>query len=174
MARFDCCPRWLNHDEYMTSYEAWADIKQFIPTNSHIWECFYGDGSSGKHLRDLGFQVYHEDIDFYCSNPKDTTIIVSNPPYSSKDKIFQRLKHLNKPFIMLVPTTCLHTKYFKECFENDPNLQLIIPYKKRQFTKVERTPDNQFITIESPKTGCAFYTLYVCWKVNLDRDIIFI
>ena len=75
-------------------------------------------------------------------------ILISNPPYTKKKEIFLRLKELNKPFIMLVPTTCLHTQYFKEIFK-DETMQLIIPYKKRQFDKVGK---------EKQKDNCSFYT----------------
>ena len=39
---------------------------------------------------------------------------------------------------MLVPTTTLHTKYFKELFVDD-RIQVILPHKKRQFTSNKKT-----------------------------------
>lgn len=167
MALFNDCPKWTTHDSYMTRKEAWADISQYIPNNAYIWEAFYGDGRSGKYLEELGFQVYHEDIDFFESNPSGTTHIISNPPYTQKREVFERLKLLGKPFIMLVPTTVLHTKYFKETFQ-DEHIQLIIPFRKRQFDKLEGGK------IVEQKDNCSFYTLYVCWRMNLDKDIILI
>ena len=123
MACFHDSPKFEINDEYMTRKSAWEDIKEFIPTDKVIWECFYGNGKSGEYLRELGYDVVHEPIDFFDNDKGD--ILVSNPPFSNKDKVFQRLKELNKPFVMLVPTTVLHTKYFKEAF-GDEEIQLII------------------------------------------------
>ena len=159
MACFHDSPNFEINDEYMTRKSAWEDIRQYIPTDKVIWECFYGDGKSGQYLRELGFEVIHEPIDFFENDKGD--ILISNPPFSNKDKVFQRLKELNKPFIMLVPTTVLHTKYFKETFANE-HIQLIIPFRKRQFDKVG---------LEKQKNNCSFYTLYICYKMGLEKDI---
>ena len=43
-------------DEYMTPKSAWEQIAPLIPTDKVIYEAFYGDGSSGAHLRELGFK----------------------------------------------------------------------------------------------------------------------
>jgi hypothetical protein len=148
---------------------------QFIPDefkngNKKIWEPFTGNGQSGRFLKELGFDVYMKNRDFFEVTLKKTqkkkfSLIITNPPFSKKAEIFQRLIVLDIPFILLVPTTVLHTRYFKELFENDTNIQLIIPFKKRQFDK---------INTKKQKDGCSFYTLYVCWKVGLEKNIFFI
>ena len=56
------------HDDYMTPKSAWENIKEFIPHNKVIWEAFFGDGESGKYLKELGFNTIHEDIDFFENN----------------------------------------------------------------------------------------------------------
>ena len=78
----------LKHDDYMTPKYAFEWIKQYIPNDKIIWEAFYGDGKSGDYLKELGFNVIHEPIDFFESNKGD--IIITNPPFSKKrsnDKI---------------------------------------------------------------------------------------
>ncbi len=157
---FNKCPRFTKDDDFMTQKTAWEDISQYIPQNKVIWECFYGDGKSGQYLRELGFDVIHEPIDFFDNNLGD--VLVSNMPYSIKKEVFTRLKELDKPFIMLVPTTTLHTKYFKELFEDDV-IQLILPYKKRQFESPTKT---------LTPNGCSFYTCYICYKMKLPKDVI--
>ena len=67
------------NDEYFTPKSAWEEIKDYIPNDKVIWEAFYGNGSSGKYLEDLGFNVIHESLDFFTNNLGD--IIVSNPPF---------------------------------------------------------------------------------------------
>ena len=127
---FRDCPSFTNDDDFMTPKSAWEDISVYLPQNKVIWECFYGDGRSGGFLKELGFDVIHENIDFFENDMGD--VLVSNPPYSLKKEVFTRLKMLDKPFVMLVPTTTLHTKYFKELFVDD-RIQVIFPHKKRQF-----------------------------------------
>ena len=83
----------MKHDDYMTPKSAWENIKQFIPTDKVIYEPFYGDGKSGEYLRQLGFTVIHEPIDFFENDLGD--IIVSNPPFSKTKDILKRLKDLD-------------------------------------------------------------------------------
>ena len=53
------------HDDYMTPKYVWENIQPFIPKDKIIWEPFFGDGTSGEHLRELGFEVIHKPIDFF-------------------------------------------------------------------------------------------------------------
>ena len=89
------------HDDYMTPKYAWENIEQFIPKDQVIWEAFYGDGNSGDYLRELGFKVIHEEVDFFDNDLGD--IIVSNPPFSHSKAVMKRMKDLDKPFIMILP-----------------------------------------------------------------------
>ena len=114
----------------------------------------------GKHLENLGFNVIHKEIDFFESDEGD--IIVSNPPFSSSKDIILRLKELDKPFILILPSSKINTKYFRENFKND--IQIIIPRKRIQFLK----KDNDL------KNRCNFDTFYYCYKMELPRDIIWL
>jgi hypothetical protein len=147
----------------MTPAHAWEDIKQYIPKDKIIWEAFYGDGNSGKYLTELGFNVIHEEVDFYDNNLGD--IIVSNPPFSQSKKIMKRLKELDKPFIIIMPSSKINTSYFRENFMNK-GLQIIIPKKRIHFTKLinGKVPDKW-------KNACNFDCFYYCYKMNLPHDI---
>ena len=116
------------HDDYMTPKSAWVAIDKFIPKDKIIWECFYGDGTSGQNLmllKDDFRQVIHGDIDFFEQDLGE--ILVSNPPFSFKKQVFTRLKKLGKPFIMICPSSMLNTKYIRELFGNSKDkLQIII------------------------------------------------
>ena len=83
----------LKTDNYRTLKENWELIKEYIPKDKEIWEPFYCDGSSGQDLRDMGFDVHHEDEDFFEHDHGD--IVVSNPPFSKKREVLKRLKALN-------------------------------------------------------------------------------
>jgi hypothetical protein len=158
----------LKHDDYMTPKYAWENIKQYIPTDKVIWEAFYGDGKSGTFLQELGFEVIHEPIDFFKENRGD--IIVSNPPFSKSNEVLTRLKELDKPFIVIFPSSKINTQYVRNLFKDAPDpLQIIIPRKRIHFEKKVdgKTPDNW-------KNACNFDCFYYCWKINLPRDIVWL
>jgi len=150
----------LKHDDYMTPKYAWENIQEYIPKDKIIWEAFMGDGKSGQYLEELGFNVIHNDNDFFESNEGD--ILVSNPPFSDKNKTMKRLKELDKPFIILLPQPAINTTSIREHFKND--LQIIIPRKRIQFIKNGNELQNK----------CNFDCFYYCYKMNLPRDIMWL
>lgn len=151
-------------DDYMTPKYAWENIKEFIPKDKVIWEAFYGDGKSGDYLKELGFQVIHEPIDFFENDLGD--LVVSNPPFSKSKEVLQRLKQLDKPFILILPVSKVCTQYCRELFKNDPNLQLIIPKSRIHFEKHvnNKKPENW-------KNACYFDCFYYCYKMSLPASI---
>jgi len=154
----------LKHDDYMTPKSAWENIKKFIPKDKVIWEAFYGDGKSGEYLTELGFNVIHEPIDFFENDKGD--IIVSNPPFSKSKEVINRLKELDKPFIIILPCSKICTQYFR-FMKNE--IQIIIPLNRIHFEKQ--------INGEIPKdwkNSCYFDCFYYCYKMNLPRDIIWL
>ena len=59
-------------DEYFTRYEAWADVAPYLPKTMVVWEAFYSPHSrSPTYLRELGFEVLSEPIDFFENNLGD-------------------------------------------------------------------------------------------------------
>ena len=155
----------IKHDDYMTPKSAWDNIKQYIPTDKVIWEAFYGDGASGTHLQDLGFNVIHEPIDFFEEDKGD--IIISNPPFTKYKEIMDRLMLIDKPFIMILPSSKINTQNFRKWKDN--GLQIIIPRKRIHFDKkVEgETPEDY-------KSVCNFDCFYYCYKMNLPTDIVWL
>ena len=155
----------LKHDDYMTPKYAWENIKDFIPIDKVIWEAFYGDGNSGNYLTELGFNIIHEPIDFFENNLGD--IIVSNPPFSKIKEILNRLEELDKPFILILPSSKINTSYFRKW--KDKNIQIIIPRKRIHFEKQingEKPPEC--------KNACNFDCFYYCYQMNLPKDIVWL
>ena len=153
------------HDDYMTPKYAWENIQHLIPKDKKIWEAFYGDGKSGSYLKELGFDVIHEQVDFFENNLGD--ILVSNPPFSKSKLVFQRLAELDKPFIMIMPASKICTSYVRENFKNK-KLQIIIPRKRIHFIKLENGKP-----VES-KSSCNFDCFYYCYKMGYEDDIIWL
>ena len=150
----------------MTPKHAWEDIQHLIPRDKVIWEAFYGNGDSGRFLTELGFDVIHDDVDFFETNLGE--MIVSNPPFSKSKDVVKRLAELDKPFIMILPCSKINTSYFRENFKNK-GLQIIIPRKRIHFLKLVDgvVPDDW-------KNACNFDCFYYCYKIGLERDIIWL
>mgnify|MGYP003627640863 FL=1 len=142
-------------DQYMTPKSAWDDIKEYIPKNKVIWEPFYGDSKSGVFLEELGFRVIHEDEDFFTVNRGD--VIVSNPPFSRIKEILLRLEILDKPFILILPSSKINTQYFRR-WKN--KIDIIIPKKRINF-----------ISSDPKKKHCNFDCFYYCYKIDMKKNI---
>ncbi len=151
------------HDDYMTPKYAWEQIQQYIPKDKIIWEAFYGNGVSGSYLQELGFNVIHENIDFFKEDRGD--IIVSNPPYSKIPQVLKRMVELDKPFILIMPSSKINTQYFRKLFKNK-GIQLIIPIKRIHFEKLVdgKKPDKW-------RNACNFDCFYYCYKMGLPHDL---
>lgn len=148
-------------DNYMTNPNEWKRIKHFIPSDKKIWSPFYGDGKQKEYFNEMGFDIIHEDEDFFKNNKGD--IIIDNPPFSKKKEVFIRLKELDKPFILICPSVMLSYKYFQVLFKD--SIQLIIPFTRINFKHINSTKKNY-----SPP----FASFYFCYKMNLEKDLIFI
>ena len=94
------------YDEYYTPKYAVNPILEFKPTETTIWCPFDTDKSLFvKLLKDEGHTVIYTHIsnnqDFFKINV-ECDYIISNPPYSLKNEVFERLFEIGKPFAMLV------------------------------------------------------------------------
>jgi hypothetical protein len=144
-----------NYDNFKTPIEVWDNIKQYIPKDKKIWCPFY---YKGEHtLEELGFNIIHENEDFFKNNKGD--IIIDNPPYSIKKKVLEYCLKIDKPFILILPSSTINYQYFR--IFKDKNIQIIVPPKRYNFDK-------------SKKSSATFDTLYFCYKINLNKDIIFL
>lgn len=162
------------HDTYVTPDYAWKNIKNYIPKDAVIWEAFYAPGGeSGQILTDMGYTTIHNpypEYDFFKYEPEHYTHIISNPPFSISKQVLKRLKELNKPFIMLMPSAKLNTGYFRELFQDSEEpIQVIIPRKRIHFKKLVNGEP-----VKNWKNACCFDCFYYCYKMNLPRDIVWL
>jgi hypothetical protein len=161
MSGFDC-KSFKKHDDYMTPRSAWEDIQHIIPKDKVLWEAFYGNGQSMRFLQELGYTVEGgPDEDFFQHNKGE--IIVTNPPFTIIPAILERLIDLDKPFILIMPSSKINTQYFRKLLSGR-EIQIIIPRKRIQFEKIvdgKKVESNQ----------CNFDCFYYCYKMNLEKDI---
>jgi len=97
------------NDEFYTPEYAITPLLKYISQYKTIWCPFDTDDSLFvKIFRKEGFKVINthisESLDFFKIDISDIPcdIIISNPPYSIKYEVFEKLFKLNKPFAMLV------------------------------------------------------------------------
>ena len=150
-------------DNYITNKYDWERIKDYIPTDKIIWSPFYCDGKQKEYFKELGYDIIHEDKDFFSYTP-EYDLLIDNPPFSKKNEILNKLNDLDKPFILICPSMLLSYKYFQTNFK-DKNIQLIIPYKRMNFKHLNSNKKNY---------NPPFASFYYCYKMNLPKDIIFL
>lgn len=107
------------NDEFYTPKYAINPLVKYLDPSKSIWCPFDTDQSLiYKTLSNSGYSVIQTHIstgsDFFTTDPLGD-VIVSNPPYSIKGKVFSRLFELGKPFAMLVGVVGLFES--KERFE---------------------------------------------------------
>lgn len=138
-------------DEYMTPsilvecilpfIESWS--KYFKAVNQRepiIWCPFDKDESRYVQiLKDKGYEVVFSHIDdgndFFKYQPNDFDIIISNPPFSTKKRIFERcIYEIKKPFVLLMNMMAINYQEIGELFSKvGTDIQFIIPDKKVSF-----------------------------------------
>lgn len=153
-------------DELYTPDEAVKMILPYIPRQvKTIWECTAIEESRiTKVLRDSGYNVITSHIeqgyDFFKYEPDEYDMIITNPPYSLKDKFLKRAYELNKPFMFLLPLTSLEGVERGRMF-NSKGIQMLIPNKRFNF-KPEKN------------SGAWFQTSWFCFGCELSSDLNFI
>ena len=147
-------------DNHSSPKKIWQDIIEYIPKDKKIWSPFYNDGKQKYIFKEIGFDIIHEDEDFFSYNP-EYDIIIDNPPFSKIKEISLKLKEIDKPFILTMPNHTFQYKRFQRPFKK--HLQLIIPDKRMKFCG-----DNNNLT------NLPFDCYYFCYKMNLPRDIIWL
>lgn len=150
-------------DEFYTPLAVWKDFAKYVPEGSVIWEPFPGESDSVERMREAfpSCTVVGSQTDFFETPvPEGTTLIVSNPPYTIKPRIFARLRELGLPFAMLVPVGT-HTKKYLTWAQGE--LQLVIPRRRIQFE-----------VGGEPLKRCPFDTSFHLWGFGLAKDLNFL
>lgn len=149
-------------DEWMTPMVYWNMIKEYIPTSLTLWEPFPGNGQSTKDLRSLGYKVVNGD--FFTSVQAD--IVVTNPPYSMKKKILQRLETLKINYVLLLPAKYMFTQQWMATkntsvavcpkrfgFMKNGVVKKNLPFTCAFFCKGIKTPSHYFVLKEHVVQG---------------------
>lgn len=161
------CGRDSNSDNVYTPYYAVEPIVKYIPKTFVIWCPFDLEWSAYvQTFKANGYKVIYSHIamgqDFFDYYPEQYfDCIISNPPFSIKDKILKRLYEIGKPFAMLLPLNCLQGQSRYKCFKN--GIQLLA-FDKR----IDYHTNENFLTYTK---GNHFSSVYFC-KDILPKDLI--
>ena len=149
----------IKADDWNTPIQAFELIFKYVDKTKKIYFPFFNDGSLVNHLESLEVNYIHSNTDFFSYEP-DFEILIDNPPYSIKQKVFERCIALDKPFALLVPMDTLDRQYFSKLFK-DKDITIIIPIKRYNFVSNEK------------KTSVPFKCIWICCNFKLDKQIIF-
>ena len=147
------------NDEWYTLPSSWDKILEYVDKDKKIFEAFYGCGHTYDYFKEKGYNVIgKKGLDFFEDEKliKECDIIISNPPFSSKYKIMERIVKYNKPFILILPLHCINTISFRKCFDNDmKDVSIFIPKGRLQY-----------IQDGTLKKAPSFESCFVAYKIN--------
>lgn len=164
-----------DNDECMTPGYAVEPILKYIPKEAVVWCPFDTvDSEFYKQIRPHTYVVashLKDGKDFYNWEPPIAwDILISNPPFTNKRKIFERALSFGKPFALLMSLTWLNDAAPKQIFM-EKDLQLLMFDKRIKYLNPDGTP-----MLYKNKKGkwvdkITFSSAYYCWNF-LPKQII--
>ena len=150
----------IHGDEYYTRKEDAETIADhLIRLPLRVWMPFNDAGSVwGPVLKDRGFDVVATDSDFFETNPPEgVQCIISNPPFSKKREVMERIKQLGLRFALILPF-----QWMNDGIPMEYGHQVMFFRKRMHFN----TPQG---CLNKPRANC-----FVLSDGLLDKDLIFI
>ena len=156
------------NDEFYTPEYAVRPILKYLKRGDRIWCPFDTDKSNFVGMiREHGSEVVcgHIDTgsDFFAESAPECDAVVSNPPYSMKYQVFERLFSLKLPFAMLVGVVGLFESQRR--FELFRDNEFEIMYLSRRVAYLRDYGDKK------PSMHPPFSSVYVCQGILPDRIV---
>jgi len=130
-----------------------------------IWESAIGGGNMADSLIKRGFKVVGiKEEDFLNQNSGNSfkyDCIITNPPFSLKDKFLNRCYEIGKPFALLLPITALEGKFRHKLYRKY-GIQLLLFDKRVNY--INHIGDN----------GCWFPSCWFLGNMGLSKDLNFV
>lgn len=148
-------------DEYYTPSILVDVVLPFIKPNSVIWCPFDTNQSEFVRVLDgaghLTIQSHiWQGFDFFNYQPDKFDYVISNPPFSMKNQVIERLVGIGKPFAMLLNLQCLNYIGIRKLVR-DNRIQLLLPDKN----------------VSYDGGSCPFASLFFCYKMKLPSNLVF-
>jgi hypothetical protein len=157
------------NDEFYTPLYAIQPILKYIKPCSVIWCPFDTEESLfvqrlKKEGHTVAFTHIKTGIDFFNCWIPDCHYIISNPPYSLKTEVFQRLFEIGIPFAMLVGVVGLFESQRRFEMFADNNFEIMYLNKRVSYFKNYNE--------QKPSLNPPFSSVYLCSKM-LPKQIVF-
>ena len=135
----------IHGDEYYTLREdAEVIADNLIRLPLKVW-CPFNDTNSvwGGVLMERGFEVVTTDTDFFMTEkPEGVQCIISNPPFSLKREVMERIKELDLRFALILPFL-----WFNDAIPYEYGHQLLM-FRQRMYFNTPSGIKNK------PRTNC--------------------
>ena len=122
-------------DDYDTPGWVWVDIAQFIPPTQTVWEPFPSlSRRSVKHLEKIFSTVLLTETDFFETEWPEGALLLSNPPWSRKFDVLERLLLEKRPFALLLPAWVPFSASMRrlQC-KYGAQISIVVPHKRPSF-----------------------------------------
>ncbi len=134
-------------DEYYTPPILAEVIVPYVPEGAKVWLPFDTENSEFVHAFAGRNEVIYSHIwdgrCFFEYEPEQYDCVVSNPPFTRKLEVLQRLYSFGRPFAMVLPLPMLNYQEVGSFFL-DKELQLLIVDKKVSFDGNTASFNNSF------------------------------
>lgn len=159
----------VNGDEYYTPQEAVDMILPYLARGGYknIWCPFDKEESNFvKTLKAQGYNVAYGHIetgqDFFEFTEPQGDIIVSNPPFSKRDRIFAKLYEWDIPFALIMNFNGLFDSKKRVDIFREHRVEMLIPRGRMKFIHKDKG------LLNSPN----FQSIYICNHL-LENQIVF-
>lgn len=148
-------------DEYYTPAILVEIVLPYLKQNSTIW-CPFDTHQSEfvKVFEKNGHTALSthlwKGLDFFKFQPHRFDYVISNPPFSLKNQVIERLVGFGKPFALLLNLQCFNYIGIRKLVR-DNGIQFLIPDKNVSFDG----------------GSCPFASLFFCYKMNLPSSLEF-
>ena len=156
----------LGSNDFQTPHGTFDNVFKYIPKEYKIWEPACGKGNLVQDFTNRGYDIIGTDIqggyDYFQYEPENFDMIVTNPPFSIKDKWIERTYSFNKPFILLLPLTCLEGQKRQTLYREKGVNVMLFPNR---------------INYETPTgigSGAWFPSCLISWGLDIPEKLLFI
>lgn len=166
-------PRPLSTDDFETPPEVLDTVLDRLPQGGKLWDPFPGSGRSADYFEAKGFEAHREVAsDFFATTdamvPRDA-VLVSNPPFSKKVLIFEKLLALGvRRGALLLPSTVPVSSRFARFQDGLKSLGVhkfqLLPHGQVRFLYPDGSRHN---------TASNFYVVWITWGLDLPGDLLF-
>lgn len=156
------------NDEFYTPYYAIKPILKYIKPNSTVWCPFdTRDSLYVKAMESGGHEVIFTHIvnneDFFTIEVPECDYIISNPPYSLKTEVLERLFEIGKPFAMLLGVVGLFESQRRFNMFKDNDFEIMYMNLRIDYFK-------SYDELK-PSKNPPFSSVYICHNMLTDRIV---